>query len=50
MKQEKQKDKNALIIKVDGDLDKYFSKGLFQEKIDKANHILKTVALPKFSK
>jgi len=50
MKQENNTDKKPTIIKVDKTLDKYLKKGLFKEKIDKANHILKTVGLPKFEK
>jgi len=51
MKQQtKNTDKKPVIIKVDKNLDKYLTKDLFKEKVDKANHILKTVGLPKFSK
>jgi hypothetical protein len=50
MKQMKNTDKKPTIIKVDKNLDKYLNKELFKDKIDKANHILKTVGLPKFSK
>lgn len=50
MKQEKNSDKKPIIIKVDKNLDKYLDKGLFKEKIEKANHILKTIGLPIFSK
>ncbi len=50
MKQVKNTDKKPTIIKVDKSLDKYLHKGLFKEKIDKANHILKTVGLSKFEK
>ncbi len=50
MKQAKNTDKKPTIIKVDKKLDKYLSKGLFKEKVDKANEVLKTVGLPKFSK
>lgn len=50
MKQVKKTSKKAPAIKVDKSLDKYLEKGLFQEKIDKANHILKTVGPPKFDK
>lgn len=34
-------------IKVDKRLDGVNTDGWFQEKVDKANHILKTVGLPK---
>lgn len=50
MKQAKNTDKKPSIIKVDRNLDKYLEKGLFKEKVDKANEILKTVGLPKFSR
>jgi len=50
MKQKKQKDKKPIILKVDKNLDKYLSKNLFKEKVDKANDVLKTVGLPNFSK
>jgi hypothetical protein len=42
--------KKLTIIKVDAKLDKYLGKGLFKDKVDKANHILKTVGIPRFSK
>lgn len=36
-------------FKFNSDLDKkYLDQPLFKEKIDRANHILKTVGLPKF--
>ncbi len=50
MKQTKNSDKKPIIIKVDKNLDKYLDKGLFKDKVDTANEILKTVGLPKFSK
>ncbi len=50
MKQAKNIDKKPTIIKVDKRLDNYLDKGLFKDKVDKANHVLKTVGLPKFSK
>lgn len=50
MKRTKITDKKPAVIKVDKNLDKYLQKGLFQEKIDKANHVLKTVGLPRFAK
>jgi hypothetical protein len=42
--------KKLTIIKVDKKLDKFLDKELFKEKVDKANHILKTVGIPKFTK
>ncbi len=48
MKQTKNTGKKPVINKVDKSLDKYLEKGLFKDKIDKANHILKTVGIPKF--
>lgn len=50
MKETKNRDKKPTIIKVDKSLDKYLNKGLFKDKVDKANEVLKTVGLPKFSK
>ena len=50
MKQAKNKDKKPTILKVDKTLDKQLKKDLFKGKVDKANYILKTVGLPKFSK
>jgi hypothetical protein len=50
MKQEIINREKPVVIKVDKSLDKYIDKGLFKEKVDKANHVLKTVGLPKFSK
>jgi len=50
MKKITKTDKNITIIKVDKKLDQYLGKGLFKEKVDKANHILKTVGIPKFAK
>ncbi len=49
MKKTKNISKRPTIIKVDKRLDKYLEKGLFKEKIAKANHVLKTVGLPKFT-
>jgi hypothetical protein len=50
MKKEKNKNKKPTILKVDKTLDKYLKKNLFKEKVDKANNVLKTVGIPKFSK
>lgn len=50
MKQVKNIDSKSSAIKVDKNLDKYLNKGLFKEKLDNANHILKTTRLPKFEK
>jgi hypothetical protein len=50
MKQHKNIEKRPTILKVDKTLDQYLQKDLFKEKIEKANHVLKTVGLPKFSK
>jgi hypothetical protein len=35
------------IVVIDNSLKKYKDAGLFQEKVDKANEMLKTVGLPK---
>ena len=50
MKEIKTDNKKPEIKKVDKNLDKYLNKGLFKDKIDKANEVLKTVGLPDFSK
>ena len=50
MKKANKTGKKLTIIKVDKKLDKYLDKGLFKEKVDKANHVLKTVGIPKFAK
>ena len=50
MKQAKNNSKKPIINKVDKSLDKYLDNDLFKDKIDKANHILKTVGIPKFEK
>lgn len=50
MKQTKKDNKKPTVIKVDKNLDKYLNKGLFKDKVDKANEVLKTVGLPKLSK
>jgi len=50
MKQAKNINKKPTVTKVDKNLDKYLNKGLFQEKVDKANEVLKTVGLPKLAK
>ena len=50
MKQTKNDNKKPAVIKIDKNLDKYLNKGLFKDKVDKANEVLRTVGLPKFSK
>ncbi len=50
MKQAKNTDKKPSVVKVDKNLDKYLNKGLFKEKVDKANEVLRTVGIPKFSR
>ena len=50
MKEIKTDNKKPEIKKVDKSLDKYLNKGLFKDKVDKANEVLKTVGLPDFSK
>lgn len=39
--------KNVPIISIDKALEKYADKVLFQDKLDKANEVLKNVGLPK---
>ena len=50
MKQAKNINKKPSIIKVDKKLNAYLNKDLFEEKIEKAIEVLKTVGLPKLSK
>lgn len=50
MKQKNNFGKKPVIIKVDKSLDQYLTKGLFKEKLEKANQILKTTKLPEFVK
>ncbi len=40
-------EKKIPIIRIDNSLEKYTSMPIFQEKVDKANEMLKTVGLPK---
>lgn len=40
-------EKKIPIIRIDNSLEKYKSMPIFQEKVDKANEMLKTVGLPK---
>ena len=46
MKKNKKDTLAPTINKVDKKLDKYLELGLFQEKVDKANEMLKTVGIP----
>ena len=46
MKKSKKNKLMPVILKVDKDLDKYLEAGLFQDKVDKANNMLKTIGLP----
>lgn len=50
MKESKNVNKKPIILKVDKQLDIYLNKGLFKEKVDQANEVLKTIGLPKISK
>ena len=47
MKKKQKGSAGAEPIKVDKRLDEVNTQGWFQDKVDKANHILKTVGLPK---
>ncbi|HMH21343.1 MAG TPA: hypothetical protein VK563_06190 [Puia sp.] len=38
------------VVRIDKSLEKYKDKVLFQEKLDKANDMLKTIGLPKSKK
>ena len=41
-------DKKIPIVRIDNSLEKYKKMPIFQDKVDKANDMLKTVGLPKF--
>lgn len=49
MKQVKNSKKKFPAMKINKALDKYVDMGLFQHKVDKANQVLKTAGLPKFT-
>jgi hypothetical protein len=40
-------EKTIPIIRIDNSLEKYKNMPIFQDKVDKANEMLRTVALPK---
>jgi hypothetical protein len=42
-------DKKIPIVRIDNTLEKYKTMPLFQEKVDKANEVLRTVGLPKLA-
>jgi hypothetical protein len=42
-------DKNIPIVRIDNSLEKYKNMPIFQEKVDKANEVLRTVGLPKLT-
>jgi hypothetical protein len=42
--------KKVPIVQIDDSLEQYKEKPLFQEKVDKANEILKNIGLPKKKK
>lgn len=42
-------EKKVPIIKIDNSLEKYVKMPIFQEKVDKANEMLRTIGLPKFA-
>ena len=41
--------KKSPIVRIDNSLEKFKSVPLFQDKVDKANEMLRTVGLPKFA-
>jgi len=43
-------EKNLPVVRIDNSLEKYKKMPIFQEKVDKANEVLRTVGLPKFAK
>ena len=42
-------DKKIPIVRIDNSLEKYKNMPIFQDKVDKANEMLRTVGLPKLS-
>ncbi|NCU32554.1 MAG: hypothetical protein EOM23_06400 [Candidatus Moranbacteria bacterium] len=42
-------DKKIPIVRIDDSLDKYKTLPVFQDKVDKANEMLRTVGLPKLA-
>ena len=42
--------KNIPIVRIDNSLEKYKTMPIFQEKVDQANEMLRTVGLPKLAK
>jgi hypothetical protein len=40
-------DKKIPIVRIDNSLEKYKAMPIFQDKVDKANEVLRTVGLPK---
>ncbi|MDI9312893.1 MAG: hypothetical protein QM535_21970 [Limnohabitans sp.] len=42
-------EKKIPIVRVNNDLKKYKSMPIFQDKVDKANEMLRTIGLPKLS-
>ena len=40
-------DKKILIVRIDNSLKKYKTMPIFQDKVDKANEVLRAVGLPK---
>ena len=42
-------EKKVPIIKIDNSLEKYVKMPIFQDKVDEANEMLRTIGLPKFA-
>ena len=42
-------EKKVPIIRIDNSLEKYKTMPIFQEKVDKANEMLRTIGLPKMA-
>lgn len=42
--------KKVPIVRIDNSLEQFKEQPLFQEKVDKANEVLKTIGLPKLKK
>ncbi|MES2777806.1 MAG: hypothetical protein V4722_26740 [Bacteroidota bacterium] len=43
-------EKKIPIIRIDNSLEKYKAMPIFQDKVDKANEMLRTIGLPKMTK
>ena len=46
---QKLNDRKIPIVRIDNSLEKYKTMPIFQDKVDKANEVLRTVGLPKLA-